>query len=48
LMGGRYENTEFRHRVRFVDIFLRRDGRWRYYFSQSTEVAPDPSAPDEG
>lgn len=39
-ISGSYERTEFRHRVRFVDIFVRRDGRWRYRFSQSTEVLP--------
>lgn len=43
-ISGRFEKSEFRHRVRFVDIYLRRDGRWRYYFSQSTEIVPDPSA----
>ncbi len=47
-ISGRYENLEFRHRVRFVDIYLWRDGRWRYYFSQSTEAVPDPSSLDEG
>jgi len=41
-MSGRSDNAEFRHRVRFIDVFLRRDGRWRYHFSQSTEVSPDP------
>jgi len=40
-ISGSYDATEFRHRVRFVDIYLRRDGRWRYYFSQSTEIAPE-------
>jgi ketosteroid isomerase-like protein len=40
-ISGRYDRTEFRHRIRFVDIFLRRDGRWRYRFSQSTEIVPD-------
>lgn len=47
-LSGRSDNTEFRHRVRFVDVFLWRDGRWRYHFSQSTEVMPDPSSPDQG
>lgn len=41
-ISGRYQRTEFRHRVRFVDIFVRRDGRWRYHFSQSTEIATEP------
>lgn len=40
-LSGRSDNTEFRHRVRFVDVFLWRDGRWRYHFSQSTEIASD-------
>jgi ketosteroid isomerase-like protein len=40
-MSGRADGVEFRHRVRFVDIFLWRDGRWRYWFSQSTEIVPD-------
>jgi len=41
-ISGRYGKTEFRHRVRFVDVFVRRDGRWRYHFSQSTEIAAEP------
>lgn len=41
-INGRLERKEFRHRVRFVDIFLRRDGRWRYHFSQSTEIVAGP------
>jgi hypothetical protein len=41
-MSGRSDNTEFRHRVRFVDVFLWRDGRWGYHFSQSTEIVPEP------
>ena len=40
-ISGRYDATEFRHRVRFVDIYLWRDGRWRFHFSQSTEIASD-------
>lgn len=40
-ISGRYQGTEFRHRVRFVDIFVRRDGLWRYHFSQSTEIAAE-------
>jgi hypothetical protein len=47
-ISGRVDHAEFRHRLRFVDIFLWRDGRWRYHFSQSTEVIPDPSSFDEG
>lgn len=45
-ISGVFENVEFRHHVRFVDIYRWRDGRWRYYFSQSTEVIPD--APSRG
>ena len=40
-ISGRYDAAEFRHRVRFVDIYLWREGRWRFYFSQSTEIASD-------
>ena len=47
-MSGRYDDMEFRHRVRFVDIFLWRAGRWLYRFSQSTEIEPDPSFRDAG
>jgi ketosteroid isomerase-like protein len=45
-ISGRFDRTEFRHRVRFVDVFLRRDGRWCYHFSQSTEIAVEPEPPD--
>jgi ketosteroid isomerase-like protein len=41
-ISGRFDRKEFRHRVRFVDIFVRREGRWRYHFSQSTEIAAEP------
>jgi ketosteroid isomerase-like protein len=44
-ISGWFDRSEFRHRVRFVDIFLRRDGRWRYHFSQSTEIAAGPEPP---
>jgi ketosteroid isomerase-like protein len=47
-IGGRFDKKEFRHRVRFVDVFLRRDGRWRYHFSQSTEIAAGPAYPEAG
>ncbi len=47
-ISGRYEGVEFHHRVRFVDIYLWRDGRWRYYFSQSTEIEPGDSTSVEG
>jgi ketosteroid isomerase-like protein len=40
-ISGRYDAAEFRHRVRFVDIYLWRDGRWSFHFSQSTEIASD-------
>ncbi len=45
-ISGRYDGGEFRHRVRFVDIYLWRDGRWRYHFSQSSELGPGDLAPD--
>lgn len=46
-ISGSFEKTAFRHRVRFVDIYLWRNGRWRCYFSQSTEIVPGPSSSDE-
>jgi hypothetical protein len=45
-ISGHYEKTEFRHRVRFVDVYLWCGGRWRYHFSQSTEVVPDMNSGD--
>jgi ketosteroid isomerase-like protein len=47
-VSGSFENTAFRHRVRFVDIYLWRNGRWRCHFSQSTEIVPDLLSPCEG
>lgn len=47
-VSGSYDKTEFRHRVRFADIYLWRDGRWRFHFSQSTEIAPDNPQAGEG
>lgn len=47
-ISGRFDKTEFRHRVRFVDVFVWRAGRWLYRFSQSTEFEPDPSSHDAG
>jgi len=47
-ISGRFDRTEFRHRVRFIDIYLWRDGRWRYYFSQSTEVIPEAPRSGQG
>jgi len=47
-ISGSYEKTEFRHRVRFVDIFVWRDGRWRYHFSQSTEIVPGAGLSGDG
>ena len=44
-VSGSFGNTAFRHRVRFVDIYLWRDGCWRYHFSQMTELAPGDSPP---
>jgi ketosteroid isomerase-like protein len=44
-VSGSFENTAFRHRVRFVDIYVWRDGRWCYHFSQSTEIVPELPSP---
>ncbi len=39
-VSGRWGDTAFRHRVRFLEIYLWRDGRWQCYRSQSTEIQP--------
>jgi len=35
---GRYAGQTFEHDVRFTDVYVRRDGRWRLLRSQNTEV----------
>jgi ketosteroid isomerase-like protein len=37
---GSYEGYTFTHSLRFMDIFIHRDGRWQYYLSHATEIAP--------
>jgi ketosteroid isomerase-like protein len=38
-IAGIYENDRFHHSLRFCDIFVRRDSRWRLFFTQNTEIA---------
>lgn len=35
---GQYGEIKFEHRIRFIDIFIRRSSRWQYYLSQGTEI----------
>ena len=35
---GRYAESEFAHHVRFLDVYIHRDGLWRLYLSQVTPL----------
>ena len=35
---GRYAEYEFSHHVRFLDLYVQRDGRWQLYLSQVTPL----------
>jgi hypothetical protein len=35
---GRFAGSPFEHHFMFTDIFIRRDSRWIYYKSHSTEI----------
>jgi len=35
---GMYAGGEFAHNVRFLDMYVMRDGRWQLYLSQVTEL----------
>jgi hypothetical protein len=37
-ISGYFGNLKFEHNVRFTDIYLFRNGRWRCYRSQTTET----------
>lgn len=39
VVSGAYAGTPFAHRVRFLEVFLWRDGRWQCYRTQCTEIA---------
>lgn len=38
---GTYASHEFGHHVRFLDLYVLRDGRWRLYLSQVTPLKED-------
>jgi len=35
---GRYADHEFEHRVRFLDMYIHREGAWRLYLTQVTPL----------
>ena len=35
---GRYADSVFEHHVRFLDVYVHEDGRWRLYVSQVTPL----------
>ena len=37
-LSGRYEEHEFSHNLRFLDVYVLRDGSWRLLVSQVTEI----------
>lgn len=38
---GSYGEHEFEHHIRFTDIYLSRDGKWRCFRSHATELPSD-------
>ncbi|MBU8923235.1 MAG: nuclear transport factor 2 family protein [Bacteroidales bacterium] len=36
---GRFAECEFEHNLRFLDLYILRDGMWRLYISQVTPIA---------
>ncbi len=40
IVSGTWGETEFSHRVRFLEVYLWRDSRWQCYRSQCTEIRP--------
>ena len=41
---GSYEGQKFEHRLCFTDVYLKRDGSWRCYRSQATEISSSRAA----
>ena len=35
---GAYDGTEFEHSLRFLDLYVHREGRWQLYLSQVTPL----------
>jgi ketosteroid isomerase-like protein len=46
-MTGRYEGKPFASHYRYIDTYVRRDGRWRVASVQITPMPPDPPAAAE-
>ena len=40
-ISGHYEKHKFEHNICFTDIYLKRDGKWKCYRSQVTEIFND-------
>ena len=40
-LHGSYGGETWEHHIRFLDIFINREGRWLYYLSQGTEISGD-------
>jgi hypothetical protein len=38
-ISGRWQDQSFAHNLRFLDVYVRRDGRWQLVASQSTDIA---------
>jgi len=38
-LHGSYDGETWEHHLRFLDIFVNREGRWLYFLSQATEIA---------
>lgn len=38
VIGGRYGDQAFRHRVRFLDVYVHRGARWQLFVSQVSEL----------
>ena len=39
-VSGRWGETAFFHRLRFLEVYRWRDGRWQCYRAQGTEILP--------
>jgi hypothetical protein len=44
-LKGRYKSTQGEGRLRFLDVLIYRDGRWRLVATQGTWVTPPQPAP---
>jgi hypothetical protein len=44
---GTFGEDEFRHNLRFLDLYIRKDNRWQLYLSQVTPLVDQPRAPSK-